>query len=218
MTVYRQSHSQQTRTWGHATATLWRNCACGVGKDRMRAGRVTYPRQEKPICAQVALFTESVAVNRDNGRQGLRIAQAQARGILRSKRVLSRPSSRPTLHGLKALYLRHPSYRPTSSHLANLTNTDASPTREASRAHRASTIIQLLPSFKVGRLDVKANNQQSNHQTNRKPNHLIASGTLAIFPRAGVKARGILLGIAVYDWLINDKNNNKNSYLKANNS
>lgn len=214
MTVYRQSHSQQTRTWGYATATLRRNCACGAGKDRMRAGRVTYPRQEKPICAQVALFTESVAVNRDNDRQGLRIAQAQARGIFGSKRVQSRPSSRPTLHGLKALYLRHPSYRPTSSHLANLTNTDASPTREASRAHRASTIIQLLPSFKVGRLDVKVKETTNQEQTNS----LTTAGTLAIFPRAGVKARGILLGIAVYDWLINDKNNNKNSYLKANNS
>ncbi len=130
MTVFRQSHSQQTRTWGQRRLSLWRNCACGVGKGRMRAGRVTYPRQEKPICAQVALFTESVSVNRDNDRQELRIAQAQARGILGSKRPgtsqqpsclvwLSKPVITPSVHPSNRPTVQP---RPTSSNLAYLTN------------------------------------------------------------------------------------------------
>lgn len=216
MTVFRQSHSQQMRTWGHATATLRRNCACGAGKGRMRAGRLTWQRQEKPTCAQVALFTESVAVNRDNDRQGLRIAQAQARGILGSKRPST--SQHPSYLAWLESPLFTPSVLPSNLVPHCVFNESCTHTGDTRYIYaRAQSCIYSSP-FKVGRLDVKINNQQSNHQANRKSNQLIASGSLAFWQLAGVKARGILLGIAVYDWLINDKNNNKNSYLKTNNS
>lgn len=209
MTVYRQSHRQQMRTWGHATATLRRNCACGVGKDRMRAGRATYPRQEKPICAQVNLISESLQVNRNNERKLCAKRKLKQGGYLCS-RLTMRPTSRPTLNAFKCMNFKKTSHRPTSGSFHLFTNrASVQALRLYACVHNHIFTIS-IQGRTVGHKVKETTNQE-------QTNSLTTAGTLAIFPRAGVKARGILLVIAVYDWLINDKNNNKNSYLKASN-
>lgn len=212
MTVFRQSHSQQMRTWGHATATLRRNCACGAGKGRMRAGRVTYPRQEKPTCAQVALISESLQVNRDNEPK-LCAKRKLKQGVYLCLRVNVRHISRQMFVVCKCMILNKTAQRPKASIVAVLTFTDASPTREALHLTRTSRLHKhnYTNTIQLRTLRLKGKETSNQQQTNS----LTTAGTLSIFPRAGVKARGILLGIAVYDWLTLYKNNNKNSVLKA---
>jgi len=121
MTVFRQSHSQQMRTWGYATATLRRNCACGAGKGRMRAGRLTWQRQEKPTCAQVALISESLQVNRNNERNLCAKRKLKQGGYLCSCLTM-RPTSRPTLNACKCMNFNETSHRPTSGNFLPFTN------------------------------------------------------------------------------------------------
>lgn len=182
MTVFRQSHSQQMRTWGHATATLRRNCACGAGKDRMRAGRLTWQRQEKPTCAQVNLISESLQVNRDNEPKLCAKRKLKQGGYLCS-RLTMRPTSRPTLNACKCMNFNETSHRPTSGNFLPFTNrASVQALRLYACVHNHIFTIP-IQGRTVGHKGKETTNQQQN-------NGLTIAGTLAIFPRAGVKRAG----------------------------
>ncbi len=187
MTVYRQSHSQQMRTWGRATATLRRNCACGAGKGRMRAGRLTWQRQEKPTCAQVNLISESLQVNRDNEPKLCAKRKLKQGGYLCS-RLTMRPTSRPTFNACKCMNFNETSHRPTSGYFPLLTLTDASPTREALHLTRTSRLhkhnyTNTIQGRTVGH---KGNTENQPATMSRDPSHLEA---------LRAKDRGLFLGI-----------------------
>lgn len=182
MTVYRQSHSQQMRTWGHATATLRRNCACGVGKGRMRAGRLTWQRQEKLTCAQVNLISESLQVNRDNERKLCAKRKLKQGGYLCS-RLTMRPTSRPTLNAFKCMNFKETSHRPTSGSFHLFTNrASVQALRLYACVHNHIFTIS-IQGRTVGH-KVKAENQPATHS--RDPSHLEA---------LRAKDRGLFLGI-----------------------